>query len=73
MKKALRDRSTLPGFEILRGLSPAQQRKIIERALRHSEGKKPLRDLSKLEGFAPLKDLTPSEQRKVIERALRAK
>ena len=69
--KGKKDLSKQEGFGALKGLSNADQRKVIERALAINEGKKPRKDVSKEKGFEELKDLTPNEQKKVIERALK--
>lgn len=66
-----KDLSKEEGFSALKGMSNAEQRKVIERALAMEMGEKPKKDVSKQEGFEELKDLTPNEQKKVIERALK--
>lgn len=59
------------GFERLKGMSPEDQRKIIQRALAMGGGETGAKDVSKQEGFERLKNLTPGKQRQVIEKALR--
>ena len=74
-----RDVSKEEGFESLKGLEPAKQRDLIQKALLNMEAEKAekkdgptkQRDVSKEEGFESLKGLSPAAQRKVIERALK--
>lgn len=78
-----RDMSDEKGFEALEGLSPAEQRETVQKAVLNMEteedekkdkakGKKkePARDVSRQEGFEALQGLSPEAQRKLIERAL---
>jgi hypothetical protein len=76
-----RDVSNEKGFEALKGLDPAKQRDIIQKAILNMEAEKDedkkgpskQKDVSREEGFEALKGLSPGAQRRVIERALKNK
>lgn len=75
-----KDVSDQKGFEPLKGLSPKEQRQVMQKALLNLETEKENKgkgkgegkgkDVSKEKGFEVLKGLSPEAQRKLIQKAL---